>query len=260
MVLNKRKSIIATLFFVLSFNVFGLAVPKLEGRVNDYAGIISKNTEAKITEYLASLENSTGIQMAVLTVQSLEGEDIASFSIKTAEKWKLGEKDKDNGALLVVAYAERTVRIEVGYGLEESLTDAKCGLIIRNVIIPEFREGRYSEGILKGIQNMGGIASNNVELVSDAVLNGTDEGDEALAGVVFMIVWLIFVLAIIMSKGGIFKWIFLSKVLGSSGNHKSNLHIHTSNFNSSSFGGGSSFRGFSGGGGGFGGGGASGHW
>ena len=73
MVLNKRKSIIATLFFVLSFNVFALAVPKLEGRVNDYAGIISKNTEAKITEYLAALENSTGIQMAVLTVQSLEG-------------------------------------------------------------------------------------------------------------------------------------------------------------------------------------------
>ena len=69
MVLNKRKSIIATLFFVLSFNVFALAVPKLEGRVNDYAGIISKNTEAKITEYLASLENSTGIQMAVLTVR-----------------------------------------------------------------------------------------------------------------------------------------------------------------------------------------------
>ena len=107
---------------------------------------------------------------------------------------------------------------------------------------------------------MGGIASNNVELVSEDVLNGTDEGDEALAGVIFMIVWLIFVLTIIMSKGGIFKWIFLSKVLGSSGNHKSNLHIHTSNFNSSSFGGGSSFRGFSGGGGSFGGGGASGHW
>ena len=259
MVLNKRKSLISAFLLIFSFNIFALAVPKLEGRVNDYAGIINKGTEAKLTEYLAALEDTTGIQLAVLTVQSLEGEDIASFSIKTAEKWKLGQKDKDNGALLVVAYAERTVRIEVGYGLEESLTDAKCGLIIRNVIIPEFREGRYSEGIFKGVQNMGGIASNNVELVSPDVLNGTDESEDSVVGVIFMIVWLFFVFVIITSKGGIFKWIFLSKLLGSSGRSYGNTSIKSTGFNSSSFGG-SSFGGFSGGGGSFGGGGASGHW
>ena len=83
MVLNKRKSLISAFLLIFSFNIFALAVPKLEGRVNDYAGIINKGTEAKLTEYLAALEDTTGIQLAVLTVQSLEGEDIASFSIKT---------------------------------------------------------------------------------------------------------------------------------------------------------------------------------
>jgi len=261
MVLNKRKFLLTSLLFLFCANCFSLAVPKLEGYVNDYAGIISKGSESRITEYLTALENTTGIQMVVLTVPSLQGEDIASFSIKTAEKWEIGQKNKDNGALLVVAYAERAVRIEVGYGLEESLTDAKCGLIIRNVIIPEFREGRYSEGILKGIQNMGGIASNDVELVSPDVLNGTDGAEDPLAGIIFMIVWLFFVMIIITSKGGIFKWIFLSKLLGSSSSNRryTNTGFKSSGFNSSSFGG-SSFGGFSGGGGHFGGGGASGHW
>ena len=177
MVLNKKKRGLFLILLLLSSlsSLFSLAVPALEGRVNDYAKLINSNTEAEITSYLESLDEQTGVQIVVLTVPSLEGEDLASYAIKVAEKWGIGHQGKDNGALLLVAYEERSLRIETGYGLEGSLTDAKCGLIIRNVIIPEFRNGDYSEGILKGVKNMGGIASGNVELVNKSVLEEEDK-------------------------------------------------------------------------------------
>ena len=124
-----------------------------------FKSALSKNDEKELTEYLASLDEQTGIQIAVLTIPSLKGEDIAAFGVKVAENWKLGKAGEDNGALLLVAMDERELRIEVGYGLEGLLTDAKCGLIIRNVIIPEFKDGNYSGGIRKGVLNIGGIAS-----------------------------------------------------------------------------------------------------
>ena len=129
---------LALLFLFSAFPAFAVSVPELKGRVNDYAKIIRDSDEREIEEYLYNLEQSSGIQLAVLTMPSLGGDDIASFGIKVADKWKLGGKEKDNGAILIVAYEEHDLRIEVGDGLEGSLTDAKCGLILRNVIVPEF--------------------------------------------------------------------------------------------------------------------------
>lgn len=248
MVLKKISSLILSIFFGNIF-LFSLEVPILNGRVNDNAQIISQKDKTEIENYLKSLEDSTGIQIAVLTIKSLKGESIESFSIKTAEKWKLGSEKKDDGAILVVALDEHFVRIEVGDGLESSLTDAKCGLIIRNVIIPEFKNGNYSEGILKGIQNMGGIASNNAELVSEDVLN-EDVSDENAYFIVFLIIWFAFVIFVfilaIKNKG---KTVYVNGIPHTNQNH----HTFTSG---NSFSGG----GFSGGGGHFSGGGASGHW
>lgn len=248
-----KKGLFFAFFLVFFANAFALDVPALKGRVNDYANVISKNDEKELTEYLVSLDEQTGIQIAVLTIPSLKGEDIAAFGVKVAEKWKLGKDGEDNGALLLVAMDERELRIEVGYGLEGLLTDAKCGLIIRNVIIPEFKDGNYSDGIVKGVQNMGGIASGNAELVSKNVL---EDDDDSGVGIFFMIIWVIFIFVVICSKGGIFKWIFLSNLV----NNGHSVHHHHSNL--SSFGGfsGGHGGGFSGGGGHFGGGGASGHW
>jgi len=248
-----KKTLLCISLSCLFFNLSALSVPELKGRVNDNASIINQHTEKQLNTYLDSLENTTGIQIAVLTIPSLEGEDISSYSMKVCEKWQLGQKGKDNGALLLVAYEDREVRIETGYGLEDKLTDAKCGLIIRNVIIPEFKNGQYSDGILKGIQNMGGIASDNTELVARNVLEEEEE-DDFVSGILFLIFWLIFFVIVISSKGGIFKWIILSNMMGGSRGG----HYHSSGFGSSSSFGGSS--GFHGGGGHFGGGGASGHW
>ena len=98
---------------MLSSPLFAANVPALKGRVNDYAKIIRDSDEREIEEYLAGVEQACGAQIAVLTMPSLDGEDIASFAIKVADKWKLGDKEKDNGAILLVAYAEHDLRIEV---------------------------------------------------------------------------------------------------------------------------------------------------
>lgn len=254
MELNKKIISFITAVFIISSSIFALEVPALKSRVNDYANIINKNDEAELENYLSSLEDSTGAQVAVLTIPSLKGEDIASFSMKVVEKWKLGKKGEDNGALLLVALNEHDVRIEVGYGLEGKLTDAKCGLILRNVIIPQFKNGDYSKGIVKGIQNMGGLISDNADLVSKSV-SEEQTGSDAIVALFFIIVWLIFIFIVVASKttrrrGRYIGGVYIPPV----------HHVNHSNFGGNSFGGGFSGGGFHGGGGGFGGGGASGHW
>ena len=250
---------------MISSPLFAATVPALKGRVNDYAKIIRDSDEREIEEYLAGVEQSTGIQIAVLTMPSLGGEDIASFGIKVADKWDIGDKDKDNGAILIVAYAEHDLRIEVGDGLEGSLTDAKCGLILRNVIVPEFKNGNYSAGIKKGIMNMGAIATGDESAVSRSVREGEDNsGDDSLVPVFAILVWLIFFVSMISAgarrgrrrgryyhNGNTIAWIAadaaLRSMMGGSGGHSSG---HSSG----------GFGGFSGGGGHFSGGGASAHW
>lgn len=265
-----KKLILSIAVLVLLSPLSALNVPALNRRVTDNAGIMNQNDINTLESYLENLENNTSIQIAVLTIKSLEGEDLVSYSMKVCENWKLGQSGKDNGALLLVAYDERKVRIEVGYGLEGDLTDTKCGLIIRNVIIPEFKNGNYSQGIVQGVKNMGGIVAGEVEYVDKTVTHEVDETGSPFA-VIGMLIWVIFIFIVISSRGGLFKWILLSNMTGNR-RHYGGSHIHVNNFggkNSGGFGGSSSrsggfggggFGGFHGGGGSFGGGGASGGW
>lgn len=252
------KKVIASYFFIFFVAAFSFAVdvPKLVGRVNDYANVMDSQDINEINKLLSTLEENTGIQVVVLTVPTLEGESIESYSYSVASKWAIGQKDENNGVLLLVALEEHEVRIEVGYGLEGDLTDMQSGLILRNVIIPEFKTGDYSTGILEGVKNIVGIIADDESLINKDVLNGNEK--ENKVGIVFLIIWGAIIIILITSKGGLWKWLFISKVAGGT------RHYTTFNSNSfgsdSDFGGGSSFGGFSGGGGSFGGGGASGHW
>src|SRR6266446_3914181 len=115
------------------------ASPQPAGYVTDLAGILSSQQAASLDQALSDYEQRTSNQIVVLTVKSLEGQDIESYSIAVAEAWKAGQKHKDNGVILVIAPDERKVRIEVGYGLEGVLTDAKSSQIIRNILAPHFR-------------------------------------------------------------------------------------------------------------------------
>jgi len=128
----------------------GAEIPYLTGRVNDNAQILSENARESLGEKLKGHEDRTGNQVVVLTIPSLQGESIEDYSYEVYNEWGLGQQDKDNGILLVVVPDERKMRIEVGYGLEGSLTDLQAGRIIREIMAPRFREGDYDGGITEG--------------------------------------------------------------------------------------------------------------
>jgi len=131
-----------------------LDVPRLKGHVNDYAGMLSQAGERQLEALLTDFEQKESTQIVLLTVPSLQGDSLEDFSIRVAEAWKIGQEGADNGAILLIAKADRKIRIEVGYGLEGRLTDLVAGRIIRNVIAPQFRSGAFEQGIAAGITAM----------------------------------------------------------------------------------------------------------
>jgi len=142
------------LWILLAVNAAGAAaldVPKLEARVTDLAGLLAPEQIAALDKKLADLEATDSTQIAVLVIPSLEGEALEDYSMRVASAWRLGQKGRDNGALLLVAMKERKLRIEVGYGLESNLTDARSRRIIQDEILPRFREGEYYGGIDAGV-------------------------------------------------------------------------------------------------------------
>ena len=152
-------------FFLFCVPVHALDVPKLQGYVNDYAGMISPQTKATLEEELRAFEQSDSTQIVVLTIPSLEGEVLEEFSIKVAEQWKIGQKSKDNGIIVLVSKQDRKIRIEVGRGLEGKLTDLMSGRIIDSVIKPRFKAGDYDSGFLSGIHAL--IAATRGEFKAD---------------------------------------------------------------------------------------------
>lgn len=250
------KMFLPLIFLAFSFllPLPALEVPPLTGPVEDKASILSREEKQELEQFLLALDRQTGVQIAVLTIPSLEGESLEAFSIKTAETWALGQEGEDNGVLLLVALAERAIRIEVGYGLESELTDAKSGLIIRSVMAPRFREERYGQGIIEAVRNMAGIATGNEEILSEQVRNpDTDDNDDTFAGLAFFIIFALIMLSGFGKRGGLLRLLFLGSLLGSG---RRGGGFSGGGFGGGGFGGG----GFSGGGGGFGGGGASGGW
>ncbi len=128
----------------------GIEIPYLTGRVNDNAGILSEQARQSLSEQLREHEERTGNQVVVLTIPSLQGEGIEEYANLVFNEWKLGQQGQDNGILIVVVPDERRMRIEVGYGLEPTLTDLQAGRIIQDIMAPRFREGDYDAGITEG--------------------------------------------------------------------------------------------------------------
>ncbi len=237
--------------FAANFSAF--EVPKLTGRINDHAGILNSSEESQLESVLRNTEAKTSSQIVLLTIPSLEEENLEDYSIRVVEKWQIGQKEYDNGALLLIALAEKKVRIEVGYGLEHILTDLKSDYIIRNLIVSEFKRGDFYKGISNGLLAMSGLISGEFE-ITDEELAQYQRVRRKSKKVQIPFGLIIFVIMMLLGssrrrgrRGSLLPMIFLGSMLGGSGRSSGG----------SSFGG---FGGFSGGGGSFGGGGASGGW
>src|SRR5215471_10201990 len=152
-------SAIRAIFLALLLGWAGMAVadvpvPPLTGRVVDQTSTLSPSDIASLTQKLQDLERRKGSQVAVLIVPTTQPETIEQFSIRVADAWKIGRRRIDDGALLVVAKNDRHLRIEVGYGLEGSLTDVTTHRIIDEDITPKFKAGDFAGGISDGIDKM----------------------------------------------------------------------------------------------------------
>jgi uncharacterized protein len=143
-------ALVASLLVGAVLPAAALDFPALTGRVVDQAGILDASTRTALTAKLAALEAKTTDQLVVATVRSLEGTSVEDYANRLFREWKLGQKDKNNGVLLLVAPNERKVRIEVGYGLEGTLTDARARLVLESFVLPRFRDRDFPGGIVRG--------------------------------------------------------------------------------------------------------------
>lgn len=287
-----RTILVFLLLFLFSGVGNALEVPPLKGHVNDYANLLSPAVAERLETELTAFEKSDSTQVVVLTIPSLEGENLEEFSIKVADAWQIGQKDKDNGAILLVSKGDRKIRIEVGRGLEGTLTDLVSGRIIRYEIAPRFRQGDFNAGIYAGVAAIMATVKGEYSaspgdasqvkkgssrimtlliflFVACVVLGAISKVLGGLVGAVGLpvIASLLFggagfVILAILAVVGFFGGMFLSLLFGSGGRgggFGGGPFIgggYGGGFGGGSFGGG----GFSGGGGGFGGGGASGDW
>ena len=140
------------LAFVMAFAVYGERIDSLspKGRVSDFAGQFSAAELTALENFLQEVERKTTAEIAVVTVKNLDGGDIDDYATRLFERWGIGKKGKDNGALLIAAIEDRKVRIEVGYGLEGAIPDARAGRILDESVIPFFKNGQYGAGLTEG--------------------------------------------------------------------------------------------------------------
>lgn len=236
--------------------------PPLTGRVVDQANLLDPATEQALTEKLAALEAGSTDQLVVVTVNSLEDQEIEDYGYQLGRAWGIGQKENDNGALLIVAPNERKVRVEVGYGLEPILTDAFSSQLIRNDILPSFRDGDYQAGVIKGVDALiAQLSLDPAEARARAQAAAAEQSDtkgESVIPLVIIAGLFLFIFLIAMRSGrgrrsnvsSVLLWA-ASEVLRNSGRGGGGR-----GGGGGGFGGG----GFGGGGGSFGGGGASGGW
>ncbi len=266
-----RKLSLAAILLAFFAGIHGarsqeITFPSLTGRVVDEAGLLDATKRSEIEAKLAALEDKTTDQLVVVTVRSLQGRTIEEYGYRLGRYWGIGQKDKNNGALLIVAPNEHKVRIEVGYGLEGTLPDAITSLIIQNSILPRFRANDYPGGIANGVDEIikvisgeGGVAQQPVapkpshttplgllSLVAPFLFSGP--------GLILLVI-LLHLLYILFVQLGV--WLHLMPK-PRPGAHSSWIGSSGSSWSSGSSS--SDSGGFSGGGGDFGGGGSSGSW
>ena len=187
---------------------FSFNFPPLTGRVVDQANIISAQGRSDLETKLKDLENKSGIQLVVATVKSLEGSDIETYANELFRNWKLGEAKKNNGVLLMIAPNEHKVRIEVGYGLEGTLTDALSSVIISSAIVPRFKANDFTGGIERGVDGIISVLSGDTADWQQPKPSVRTEDSAPLSNELFLILFVLVVVFVVWSliRGGGGTW------------------------------------------------------
>jgi len=242
--------IVSLVWLTLSHAYAAPTFPPLTGRVVDNAGVLSDQTKQQLTGILAEDQQKFGgRQIVVATLKSLQGYDIADYGYQLGRAWGIGQKGKDNGALIIVAPTEHRVRIEVGYGLEGDLTDAQSRIIIEREMKPAFKKGDYDAGVLAGTKAVLATLGNTNFTAPDFSAAPARDDDRHSPG----IGWIVFIIImLVLFRSRLFWPLFF---LGGFGGGRGGWGGGGGGWSGGSGGGG-----FSGGGGSFGGGGASGSW
>lgn len=285
-----KKIFVIQLLVLLSLGVWGQdlqPIPPLNSPVTDLTGTLSSAEARNLDGALRNFAQQKGSQVVVLMIPTTDPEDIASYGIRVAEEWKIGREGVDDGVILIVAKEDRELRIEVGYGLEGAIPDAYAKRIIENIILPEFRNGQFYDGIADGVGAIMGLIEGE-ELPAVTQAQGGDQMESPFRDSLALLMIVTFIgisiiKALVKNKGAkaviaiiiavIIGFLFANVALfvislvlslllmfanGGRGRGGGGIY-YGGGFGGGGFGGGG-FGGFSGGGGGFGGGGASGSW
>lgn len=233
--------------------------PPLTGRIVDEAGLLSPADEQELTQTLAGIEAASTDQVVIYTTRGLQGYPIEDFGYQLGRTWQIGQKDKDNGVILIVAPSERKVRIEVGRGLEPQLTDALSALIIQNAVLPAFRRGDFTTGIKAAMRDIRDILLGDAEAVRERA-RATQTRDapdaESWVSLVIIVLFIAFILWVQLRQSRQLPASSRYRRAGRGARDRDIVFIP----GGWGGGGGGSGGGWGGGGGGFGGGGASGGW
>lgn len=248
--MNTKKNFLIIFFLLYVLLVYSLDVNSLtpSGWVNDYASLLSQSEKHKIESLISEFEQKTGNEVAVVIIKSLEDNNLEDFTNRLFEKWGVGKKGKDNGIMLLIALHEKKIRIEVGYGLESVINDALAGEIIREKILPFFRQDLYANGIYAGIFEMAFIIAQKTGVQLDEKYTPKFSRGNKTISIIFFFIFVFFILPILIRHPWLLFFLLFSGRGGLRGGH----------FGGGFGGGWGSFGGF--GGGLSGGGGASGGW
>ncbi len=186
-ILYLRYSVPILLLFFLSSNVLGISVPAPQGNINDFAGVLSKEWKTTLTELTHQIEQNTSVQVAVVIINSLGDVDKESYALAIGEQWGVGQKNKDNGIVFLIALQEREYRIEIGKGLEGTLNDAKVGRIARTYLVSAFKREEYGQGIYDTLEAIRNVISQEPD---------TPLASEDTSGIIHLILlgWLVLVI------------------------------------------------------------------
>lgn len=196
--MNKIVVLFGLLFFLFPPAFVFADYPNYQGYVNDFAGVLSKPFMGQLTAKLQQFDKQTTNQIAVVTVKTTAPDTIEDYSIHLADKWKVGQKGKDNGIIMLFSMQDRRMRIEVGRGLEGDLTDIQTKHIETDVIAPEFKKGNYETGIDNGVNIVIATITHTATLSTTPVVVTGQTSDFGVIAVVVLIL-IIFIIFIAIS-------------------------------------------------------------